>query len=264
MAYQTLNNTEQFVTIRTKINSNFALAESTSNKATAIGSTPSDSKYPSEKAVADYASKIYQSSSIPTTRSGDLLLQTTGSNVGKIMYNAGGSLGEFVPNRSVCKYGSAASLASTILLSGELAIEDNGKQKVGNGSSAYSSLPYLTASISEPGNIGISYGGSAATAYDIQYQQGWIKMPNGMIMQWGLSVYNSNGYSNFDREIILPVAFSKKRIYSHGVLESGGLWNDKQILVHPRGIGTSSLRFVVDSGLATDAPYELHWMAIGF
>lgn len=264
MAYQTLNNNDQFVTIRTKINSNFGLAESTSNIVKAISSTPSDTKYPSEKAVADYASKIYQSSTIPTTRSGDLLLQTTGNNVGKIMYNAGGSLGEFVPNRSVCKYGSAASLASITLLAGELAIEDNGKQKVGDGSKVYSALPYLSASISEPGNIGISYGGNSAGSNEIQYQQGWIKMPNGLIMQWGLNVYAANGLTNFDQVITLPVSFSQKRIYSHGVLETGRVWNDKQILVHPRGLGLTSLEFVVDGGLSANAPYELHWMAIGF
>lgn len=270
MALQIINDEELMGVVRGKINSNFALTELVENKVQTIGVTPSTTKYPSEKAVSDYASKIYSSTTIPTSKSGDVLLhqnasQAGGGLKGKIKFNSGGTLQEFVPDRSVCDYRSSSALSSTVLLSGELAIEsDTGKMKIGNGSSPYSSLGYLSTGASDPVNIGITYGGNAENAYDIQYQQGWIKMPNGMIMQWGLNVYAANGYSNFDQAITLPIAFSKKRIYSHGILESGSLWNDKQILVHPRGIGNSQLRFVVDSGLVANAQYELHWMAIGF
>ncbi len=266
MAYQTLNNTEQFVTIRTKINSNFALAESTSNKATAISSTPSDAKYPTEKAVADYASKIYQSATIPTTRSGDLLLRTTGTNSGKIMYNSGGTLGEFVPDRAKCNYQTAAAFASSnpTLLAGELAVEsDTRKQKVGNGTSPYLNLAYMIADAGS--DSGITYGGNNDNGYGIEYQNGWIKYPNGMILQWGLAVYESTGSGSFDRVVNLPTPFLQKRIYSHGVLEIETTdWDNDQVMIHPRSYGNTALRFVVREGLKPYAGYELHWMAIGF
>lgn len=256
--------------IRGKINTNSTLVELLENKVSTIGTTPSTTKYPTEKAVSDFVPKIYYGSSIPTSKSGDLILhqnatQASGGVKGKLKVNSSGILQEFVPDRTICDYRTASALSSTVLLAGELAIEsDTGKMKIGNGSSSYSGLPYLSGSSTEPSNIGITYGGNAADAYDIQYQQGWIKMPNGMIMQWGLGVYASNGASNFDHEIYLPIAFSKKRIYSHGVLEAGGLWNNNQLFVHPRGIGTSSLRFTVEGGLSPSAQYELHWIAIGF
>jgi len=271
MALQTINAGELMSVIRGKLNTNNTLVELLENKVNVIGITPSATKYPSEKAVSDFASKIHSSASIPTTKSGDLILHqnaTPGSNAtkGKLKYNSGGSLQEFVPDRSVCDYRSSSSLSSTTPLLGEITVEsDTGKMKIGNGSSPYSALAYLTASASDPGGGGsITYGGNASGSNITEYQNGWIKFPNGLIMQWGLDVYNANGYNNFDKAITLPVAFSQKRIYSHAVLESGTLWNDKQILVHPRSIGNYALRFVVDGGLARDAPYELHWMAIGF
>ena len=178
MAYQTINNTEQFVTIRTKINSNFTLAEITENKVTAISSTPSDTKYPSEKAVANYASKIYQSASIPTTRSGDILFKTTGTNTGKIMYNANGTLGEIVPDRSICNYKTASELANVVLLKGELAVEsDTKQQKIGDGTSLFSALPYLVGASGTGGSSGITTGGAN--------EQGWMKTDSGLIIQWG-------------------------------------------------------------------------------
>jgi len=272
MALQDINPGEMMSVVRGKLNTNNTLVELWGNRVDAISTTPSTKKYPSEKAVADYTPKIYSSGTIPTTKSGDLILLQNGTNgsesiKGKLKYNLGGTLQEFVPDRAVCgKTAAALSSDGTKLLAGELAIEsDTGKMKIGNGSAIYSALPYLTAS--DPGGGGsITYGGSAATAYDIQYQQGWIKFPNGMILQWGLSLLPANGYSNFSQEITLPVSFSKKRIYSHGILEAGTSWNDKQILVHPRGIGEgrSAISFTVEGGLNPNSPYELHWMAIGF
>lgn len=178
MAYQTINNGEQFITIRTKINSNFTLAESTENRITAITSTPSDTKYPSEKAVANYASKIYQSASIPTTRSGDLLLKTTGTNTGKIMYNASGTLGEFVPDRAICNYKTASELANVVLLKGELAVEsDTKQQKIGDGTTLFSALPYLIGTSGGGSSSGFTTGGAN--------EQGWMKTDSGLIIQWG-------------------------------------------------------------------------------
>jgi len=270
---QTIENEDLMGVVRGKINSNFSSAQITGNIVQVITVTPSTTKYPSEKAVSDYASKIYSSSTIPTSKSGDLFFHQNASQAtsglvgtkGKLKFNSGGTLQEIVPDRSVVDYRTSSALASATLLAGELAIEsDTGKMKIGNGSAAYSGLPYLSASSSEPGDIGITYGGSAAAGEDIQYQQGWIKMPNGMIMQWGLNVYSANGLANFDQVITLPVSFNKKRIYSHGILETGRDWNDSQVLVHPRGLGLTSLEFVVEGGLSPSNPYELHWMAIGF
>ena len=265
MAVQTINNGEYMSAIRGKINTNFTLTELIENKVNAIGTSPSTTKYPSEKAVADYTSKIYLGGSIPTTKPGDLIFHTnapstTGGSKGKLKVNSGGTLTEFIPDRSICV--SAAS--GTVLLPGELGVASDGSGiKVGDGSTPFSTLAYVGGG-GGTSSSDITYGGNNDGGYGIEYQNGWIKFPNGMIIQWGLATYAANGYSNFDREIYLPVAFTKKRIYSHGVLESGNLWNDKQLMVHPRGIGTSSLRFVVEGGLAANAPYELHWMAIGF
>ena len=264
MALQTINNGEYMSAIRGKINTNFTLTELVENKVNAIGASPSTTKYPSEKAVADYTSKIYLSGSIPTTKSGDLILHTnatatTGGSKGKIKANLGGSLTEFIPDRSIC----ASASESTVLLPGEIGVSsDRSSIKVGDGSTPFSNLSSIGGGQTSQ-SIGLTYGGSAATAGDIQYQHGWLKFPNGLILQWGLTTYASNRFTNFDQQIMLPISFPQKRIYSHGILESGSLWNDKQVSVHPRSIGTSALRFVVDGGLIPDALYELHWVAVG-
>jgi len=162
MAFQTINNGELLNVIRTKINDNFTQSESAGNKTQVISSTPSTTKYPSEKAVSDFASKIYSSSSIPTSKAGDLLLHanaplSVGGSKGKIKFNSGSALTEFIPDRSVCDYRSSSSWSSSnpVLLAGEIGIDsDTGKQKVGNGSSQWNSLTYV-GGISASGSNGI-------------------------------------------------------------------------------------------------------------
>ncbi len=120
MAIQTINNGELMNVIRTKINQNFEGVELSGNRVQTISSTPSALKYPSEKAVSDYASKIHYSSSVPTSKSGDLILHSnapaqSGGVKGKLKMNSGGTLTEFVPDRSVCVRQSASSLDRKVL-----------------------------------------------------------------------------------------------------------------------------------------------------
>lgn len=269
MAFQQFNNGELLNVHRTKLNENFSQAELTGNKTQTISSTPSTTKYPSEKAVADFASKIFLSPSIPASKSGDLLFHTnapaqTGGIKGKLKYNSSGTLSEFIPDRSVCDYRTASAFASAnpVLLNGEIAIEsDTKKQKIGNGSSNYSSLEYL---IEEP-EESFTSGGDNGT--------GWIKFQNGLIFQYGSNVRHSNFMGNFDMVVTLPISFTTGRVYSHAVLETGTDWSLAQLLVHSRDYGLGEIRFTVDSsffqssiyyGLNKDAPYELRWIAVGF
>lgn len=265
MAVQTINNGELLNVIRTKINQNFTEVELTGNKTQTISSTPSTTKYPTEKAVSDFASKIYSSTSIPTSKTGDLILHANapispGGAKGKIKYNASGVLSEFIPDRSVVDYrtSSAFSSANPILLQGELAVEsDTGKQKIGNGSSPYNSLSFLSTSGTPDA---ITSGGTE--------ENGWIRYPNGMITQWGLKTYMTDANGNFDIIVTLPLTFPSKRIYSHGVLETGTDWRDSQLLIHSRSYGNGAIRFicdsVVDQPLGQGFNYELHWIAVGF
>lgn len=271
MAIQTINNGELLNVIRTKMNQNFSETEITGNKTQVISPTPSTTKYPSEKAVSDYASKIYSSSSVPTSKSGDLILHANapyqaGGVKGKLKYNAGGTLNEFIPDRSICQNQHSASLANTVLLAGEIAYAtDNKGIKVGDGATPFATLPYVGGGSGGGSDGSITYGGNNDSGYGITYQNGWIKYPNGMILQWGLSVYETTGIGSFDKVVSLPVSFSQKRIYSHAVLETETTdWNSAQVTVHPRSMGTTGLRFVVKGGLVPYAGYELHWIALGF
>lgn len=173
MALQTINNGELMKVIRDKINDNFLASELLENKVQTIQNPPSATKYPSEKAVSDYASKIYSSTSIPTTKAGDLFLHqsapiSSGGTKGKLKFNLGGTLAEIIPDRSICDYRTAAAFTSSnpVLLAGELAIEsDTGKQKIGNGSSKYSALAYLSGGSGGSGEGGITYGGKVCWGY---------------------------------------------------------------------------------------------------
>lgn len=178
MAFQIINNGELLNVIRAKMNENFTQSESIGNKTQTISTTPSTTKYPSEKAVSDYASKIYSATSIPITKSGDLLLHLSGTGYGKIKFNNGGTLSEFVPDRSVCKYQSASELASTVLLKGEIAVESDTKmQKIGDGTTLFSALPYLVGTSNGGSSSGFTTGGAN--------EQGWMKTDSGLILQWG-------------------------------------------------------------------------------
>ena len=104
MALQKFNNGELMSVFRTKLNSNADLTETNDNKIQVISATPSTTKYPSEKAVSDFTSKVYSATTIPVTKSGDLLLHLLGTGYGKIKHNDNGTLNEFVPDRSICRY----------------------------------------------------------------------------------------------------------------------------------------------------------------
>lgn len=278
MAMQTVNNGELMSVVRSKINSNFQNTELLENKIHVIGNVPSTTKYPSEKAVADYVSKIYFNSSIPTSKSGDLLLhqnatQSGGGTKGKLKFNSSGTLSEFIPDRAICDFRSSSTLnaSTSIPLAGEILIEsDTKKTKVGNGINKYSDLAYLVTAAATPETpetptSGITYGGNNDSGYGIANQNGWMKYPNGMILQWGLTVRSSTNIASFDSLITLPVSFAQKRIYSHAVLEHETTsWKSEGLMVHPRSDGLSRLRFVVKEGLSASKEYELHWMAIGF
>ena len=272
MAIQEIKNGEVLNVVRTKINTNFEQAELWTNRTQTISPTPSISKYPSEKAVFDYASKIHFSSSIPSsTKSGDLLLHinaplSTEGAKGKLKINSGGTLSEFIPDRSICQNQHSASLANTVLLAGEIAYAtDNKGIKVGDGATPFATLPYVGGGSGGGSDGSITYGGNNDSGYGITYQNGWIKYPNGMILQWGLSVYETTGTGSFDKVVSLPVSFNQKRIYSHAVLETETTdWNSAQVTVHPRSMGATGLRFVVKGGLVPYSGYELHWIALGF
>lgn len=270
MSFGTLTNNSAGSTFRETINSNFQQCESLENKTDTISTSPSSTKYPTEKAVANYSAKIHYGSSTPTTNDGDMaLVSTISSNCGKFKYD-NGSILEFFSDRARADTRTSSSWSSSnpVLLAGEIGIEsDTLKMKVGNGYSGWSSLSYLTGGDSDTpptsGDNGISYGGGSGDEF------GWIKFPNGLIMQWGLSVVNSNSFGNFDYEVTLPTAFSNRYVYSHGMLATGTDWRNDLVLVHSRWSSISKIRFVVDSGLlgspvGSPSPYELHWIAIGF
>ena len=267
MAVQTINNGELLNVVRTKVNQNFTEMEITGNKTQAISSTPSTTKYPSEKAVFDFASKTYLSSSVPTSKSGDLILHTNapvqaGGVKGKLKYNANGTLSEFVPDRSVvdCRHSSVFSSANPVLLAGELAVEsDTLKQKIGNGSTPYNSLSYLIGA-SESGASELITGGSETA--------GWVKFPNNMLFQWGVNVIQTDGYGRMDKLVTLPTTITHAHIYSHGYLSTEVDWMDSRLLVHTRFFNNNTLRFVCDSTvdgvLGMNAYYDLCWISIGF
>lgn len=268
MAAQTINNGDLLNVVRTKINQNFTEMEVIGNKTQAISATPSTTKYPSEKAVSDFASKIYSSSSVPTSKSGDLILHTnapsqTGGLKGKIKYNAGGTLTEFISDRSICSRQSASSLANTILLAGEIAVEtDTNGMKIGDGTKPFSALPFIGATSEEGGG-----GGTSEIASGGGVNAGWIKFPNGLILQWGALTYQTDSNGNLDVLVTMPTAFYN-RVYAHGFLQKEENWNDSQLLVHSRFFNNAQLRFVcdayIDKPLGSLALYELHWIALGF
>ncbi len=271
MSFGTLTNGSAANTFRETINSNFQQCETLENKTDTISTNPSSTKYPTEKAVANYSSKIHYSSSTPATNDGDLaLIYTVGSNCGKLKYDNGSPI-EFFLDRARADTRTSSSWSSTnpVLVSGEIGIEsDTLKMKVGNGHSSWNNLSYLKGESTEnttptSGDNGISYGGTYSDEF------GWIKFPNGLIMQWGSSTKLSNSFGNFDHAITLPTSFTHHRIYSHGTLETGIDWGDSLVTVHSRQFNLGSIRFVVDSGdlgspVGNPSLYELHWIAIGF
>lgn len=253
MAFQTINNGELMNVIRTKMNENFNQSELTGNKTQTISSTPSTTKYPSEKAVSDYTSKIYSSVSIPVTKSGDLLLHLLGTGCGKIKFNNGGTLSEFIPDRSICKYQTASELANTVLLKGELAVEsDTKQQKIGDGTTLFSALPYLIGTSGGGSTSGVSTGGAN--------EQGWLKFDNGLILQWGNIATsmmspdpNMGGYKKW---IVFQKPFASAPVVTTTPDYSGGF---------PKASsgGNTNVGVFIQCDVQIDF-CNVSWMAIGF
>lgn len=148
MSFGVLQNGSSAGLFRETINSNFQRCELVENKINAITSNPSSSKYVTEKAVSDYASKIYYGSSAPISTHGDLVFiydVSLGGNCGKFKYN-NGSLVEFFPDRARADTRTASSWASSnpVLVNGEIGVEkDTRKIKIGDGYSHWNSLSYI-------------------------------------------------------------------------------------------------------------------------
>ena len=101
-------------------------------------------------------------------------------------------------------------------------------------------------------------------------QPGYTKLPNGLIMQWGILNMDINPPDSFSFDVILPIAFPTETLYCSGNVNYNFTKDNDHYIEHInvsiQTLGSDRLRIKGrDVGvLDTASRFQVHWFAIGY
>lgn len=89
-------------------------------------------------------------------------------------------------------------------------------------------------------------------------QNGWCKLANGLIIQWGYFVKNEGEATN--NVVNLPIPFSDNNYHIHGTWDATGAYISQPVQYW----GVSNNKFAMGCGVSAPKKGGINWMAIGY
>lgn len=101
-------------------------------------------------------------------------------------------------------------------------------------------------------------------------QPGYTKLPNGLIMQWGILNVDINPPNSFSFDVILPIAFPTETLYCSGNVKYNFTKDNDHYIEHInvsiQTLASDRLRIKCRDVGALDVAsrFQVHWFAIGY